>query len=40
VTILKSLSVSSSEAEVRNGIKSWQARLFSSAERKEAIGAL
>jgi hypothetical protein len=40
VTILNSHSVSSSEKEVRNGIKSWKAHLFSSAERQEAIGGI
>jgi hypothetical protein len=37
VTILNSPSLPSSETEVRNGIKSWKARLLLSAERQEAI---
>jgi hypothetical protein len=40
VTILDSRSVSSSETEARNGIKSWKAHLLSSAERQEANGGL
>jgi hypothetical protein len=40
VLIVNSRSVSSRETEVRNGIKSWKAHLFSSAKRKEAIGGL
>jgi hypothetical protein len=40
VTILNSPSLSSSKTEVRNGIKSWKARLLLSAERQEAMGGL
>jgi hypothetical protein len=40
VTILNSHSVSSSEAEFRNGTESWKALLLSSAERQEATGGL
>jgi hypothetical protein len=40
VTILNNRSASSSETEVRHGINSWKAHLFSSAERQEAIGGL
>jgi hypothetical protein len=40
VTILNSRSVSSSQTEVRNGIKSWKAQVLSSAERQEAVGGL
>jgi hypothetical protein len=43
VTVLNSRSVSSSETEVKNGIKSWKAHaahLLSSAQQQEAIGGL
>jgi hypothetical protein len=40
VTVLNSRSVSSSETGFRNGIKGGKQRLFSSAERQEAIGVL
>ncbi len=40
VTILNSRSVSSSETEARNGIKSRKPCLFSSVEWKEVFGGL
>jgi hypothetical protein len=40
VTFLTGLSVSSSEREVRNGIKGWKARVVSSAERQEVLVGL
>jgi hypothetical protein len=40
VTIPNIRFVSSSETEVRNGIKRWKAHLLSSAARQEAIGGL
>ncbi len=40
MTILNSPSLSSSKTEVRNGMKSWKARLLLSAERQEAMGGL
>jgi hypothetical protein len=40
MTILNGRSVSRSETEVRNGIKSWNTHVLSSAERQEAIGGL
>jgi hypothetical protein len=40
VTILNGPSVSSSETEIRNGIKGWKAHVVSSAQGQEAIGGL
>jgi hypothetical protein len=39
MAVLKDCSVSCSETEVRNGIKSWKARLFSSGQWQKPIRA-